>query len=323
MVLHTFHLFAGAGGGILADLLLGHIPVGAVEIDPYCRETLLARQADLILPRFPIWDDVRTFRSDNPECLLFIDRLRGIAGQLAICGGPPCQPFSVAGKKLAEKDGRNMWPEMDRIIREIKPQFVLFENVPGIRRYLRQVIRDLRRNDYEVGRPLILGADDVGAIHKRKRVWIFAYFIGDELRNTTGGIGRKKRENKTIPRDDGEERAVTNYSSPRFEIGDISIRSRQPLETEADTLGNSEDVSDTDSGGFKAERPTFTTQSKHEAFECSNWWEIEPGVGRVVNGMANRVGRIKGLGNGQVPFVAAMAWRILYNRLFPSLTDKA
>lgn len=132
MVLHTFHLFAGAGGGILADLLLGHIPVGAVEIDPYCRETLLARQADLILPRFPIWDDVRTFRSDNPECLPFIDRLRGIAGQLAICGGPPCQPFSVAGKRKASEDERDMWSETIRVIREVRPCFAFLENVYGL-----------------------------------------------------------------------------------------------------------------------------------------------------------------------------------------------
>lgn len=59
--LRTLHLFAGAGGGMLADLLLGHVPVGAVEIDPYCRQVLHARQQDGALPWFPIFDDVTTF----------------------------------------------------------------------------------------------------------------------------------------------------------------------------------------------------------------------------------------------------------------------
>lgn len=87
--LKTFHLFAGAGGGILADFLLGHKPVGAVEIERYPREILLSRQRDGILPEFPIWDDVRTFRQDNPECEEYIRRLQGVKEELVICGGFP------------------------------------------------------------------------------------------------------------------------------------------------------------------------------------------------------------------------------------------
>jgi site-specific DNA-cytosine methylase len=89
VVLETFHLFAGAGGGILADSLLGHKPVGAIEIEPYPRKVLLARQLDGSLPEFPIWDDVRTFRSDNPETASYIDRLKARRKGLAICGGFP------------------------------------------------------------------------------------------------------------------------------------------------------------------------------------------------------------------------------------------
>lgn len=87
--LKTFHLFGGAGGGILGDLLLGHKPVGAVEIEKYPREVLLARQKDGILPKFPIWDDIRTFRSDNKECSGYIERLKEVSKELAICGGFP------------------------------------------------------------------------------------------------------------------------------------------------------------------------------------------------------------------------------------------
>ena len=83
--LNELHLFAGGGGGILGGILLGHEPVCAVEIKSYCRETLLQRQRDGLLPRFPIWDDVRTF-DGTPW--------RGIAD--VVCGGFPCQDISAA-----------------------------------------------------------------------------------------------------------------------------------------------------------------------------------------------------------------------------------
>lgn len=87
--LKTFHLFAGAGGGILGDILLGHKTIGAVEIEQYPREVLLRRQKDGILPEFPIWDDINTFRSDNPECAEYIGKLKEVSEELAICGGFP------------------------------------------------------------------------------------------------------------------------------------------------------------------------------------------------------------------------------------------
>jgi len=87
--LYTLHLFAGTGGGILADILLGHTPICAVEIEEYPRRVLLQRQLDGILPVFPVWDDVTTFRSDNPETAGMFNELRKVSGELAICGGFP------------------------------------------------------------------------------------------------------------------------------------------------------------------------------------------------------------------------------------------
>jgi DNA (cytosine-5)-methyltransferase 1 len=89
VVRFAFHLFAGGGGGILADHLLGLTTIGAVEIEKYAREILLARQADGILSLFPIWDDVKTFRSDNRECSWFIRSLKEVSAELVICGGFP------------------------------------------------------------------------------------------------------------------------------------------------------------------------------------------------------------------------------------------
>lgn len=98
----SLHLFAGAGGGILGDLLLGREIIGAVELEAYPREVLLSRQADKILPYFPIWDDVTTFRLDNPETKQYIEFLQSIKDDLCICGGFPC---FVAGTLILTDKG--------------------------------------------------------------------------------------------------------------------------------------------------------------------------------------------------------------------------
>lgn len=89
MVLNSFHLFAGAGGGIIADQILGHRTVGAVEIEAYPRAVLLERQLDGSLPRFPIWDDIKTFSLDNEATRSYIEWLRERRRELVICGGFP------------------------------------------------------------------------------------------------------------------------------------------------------------------------------------------------------------------------------------------
>lgn len=164
MGLRSIHLFAGAGGGILADLLLGHTPVCAVEIEEYPRRVLLQRQLDGILPVFPIWDDVKTF--DGTEW-------QGLAD--VVCGGFPCQDISAAGKGAGIDGERSgLWSEFARIIREVRPRFVFVENSPMLTsRGLHRVLGDLAEMgfDAEWG---VLGADDAGAPHIRKRVWILA-----------------------------------------------------------------------------------------------------------------------------------------------------
>jgi site-specific DNA-cytosine methylase len=184
-------LFSGAGGGLLGTMLLGFRPIGYVEWDDYCQRVLAARIRDGILPDAPILGDIKTF-IDSGCAELY----RGVTD--VITAGFPCQPFSVAGKQKGADDERNMWPSTAIVIGIVKPRFVLLENVPGVRTYLPVVVRDLRRLGYEVSRPLILGADDVGAPHRRKRIWIMAHTgevgAGDfarEIRADRGrGIGR-------------------------------------------------------------------------------------------------------------------------------------
>jgi DNA (cytosine-5)-methyltransferase 1 len=163
--LNTFHLFAGAGGGILADLLLGHNPIGACEIEQYPRDVLLARQRDGILPNFPIWDDV---------CTLDGKPWRGTVDVLA--GGFPCQDISAAGTGEGISGERSgLWKEYARLIGEIRPLFVFAENSPVLRtRGLGVVLEDLAALGYNA-RWGVIGAGNIGASHKRDRMWVLAY----------------------------------------------------------------------------------------------------------------------------------------------------
>lgn len=168
--LRELHLFAGAGGGLLGGMLLGHRTVCAVELEPYCRKVLLQRQRDGILPWFPIWDDVRTF-DGKPW--------RGIAD--VVCGGFPCQDISVAGtRKGLEGERSGLWSEFARIISEVQPRFVFVENSPALLiRGIGRVLGDLAEMGFDA-KWGVISANDVGAPHLRERIWIMAYTVQNE-----------------------------------------------------------------------------------------------------------------------------------------------
>ena len=165
LLLYELSLFSGAGGGILGGLLLGWRTVCAVEIDPYARSVLLARQNDGALAPFPIWDDIRTF-DGTPW--------RGIVD--VVSGGFPCTDISAAGKGVGI-DGENsgLWVEMARIIGEVRPRFAFVENSPVLTsRGLHRVLGDLAALGMDA-RYGVVSAADTGAPHLRERIWIVAY----------------------------------------------------------------------------------------------------------------------------------------------------
>ena len=167
-IVRELHLFAGAGGGILGGMLLGHVPVCAVELEKHCRKSLLQRQRDGLLPWFPIWDDITTFDGKPWRGLVDI-----------VCGGFPCQDISAAGKGAGIDGGRSgLWREMARVIREVGPKRVFVENSPMlVGRGLAVVLGDLAQLGFDA-RWGVLGADDCGAPHRRKRIWILANATG-------------------------------------------------------------------------------------------------------------------------------------------------
>ncbi|WP_103852141.1 DNA cytosine methyltransferase [Burkholderia pseudomallei] len=252
--MNELHLFAGAGGGILAGQLRGNRCVCAVEFDPYAQAVLVARQNDGTFPAFPIWDDVRTF-DGRPW--------RGIVDIVA--GGFPCQDVSAAGTGDGIDGERSgLWTEMARIIREVRPFCVEVENSPMLTsRGLGRVLGDLASMgfDAEWG---VLSAADTDAPHLRERIWIKGY-VADAYR------ARESQHAERV----GE-----------FRMGSVKRR---------------EALAHADGEPRRQGRPDYGFGR----------WPAEPGMGRVVDGMAHRAHRIRTLGNGQVPRVAATAFTLL------------
>jgi len=175
-------LFAGAGGGILGGKLLGWRTVCAVEWEPYAASVLLARQNDGILPAFPIWDDVQTF--DGKPWQGVVD---------VISGGFPCQDIASNGKGDGINGSRSgLWKEMARVIGEVRPKYVFVENSPMFtRRGLGTVLGDLAKMGFnaEWG---VVSAAEVGAHHKRSRIWIVANSNNSNGGGNAGGSGAYK-----------------------------------------------------------------------------------------------------------------------------------
>lgn len=217
-------LFSGIGG---LELGLERAGVGTVawqcEADPYCRRVLAKHW-----PGVPIFEDVRAL-TDPP-------------GVEVLCGGFPCQDISVGGKGGGIRGERSgLFFELMRIVRVVRPQLVILENVPALTaRGLGVVLSELAGAGFDAQWGC-LSAAGVGAPHLRRRIFIVAY-PNDARRGKQWGA--------------------------------------QPI---------------------PAEQPSP---------ECGGWWESEPGVGRVANGVSGRAHRLRALGNAVVPQVAEQVGRI-------------
>jgi DNA (cytosine-5)-methyltransferase 1 len=246
--MNELHLFAGAGGGILAGQLLGHRCVCAVEWEPYAQAVLVARQNDGTFPPFPIWDDVQTFDGR---------KYRGIVD--VVCGGFPCQDISAqGGGDGLDGERSGMWREMARIICEVQPNGVLVENSPMLTsRGLGTVLGDLAAMGFDAQWG-VLGASDFSGPHKRERIWIVAHTDGDRL----------------------EGRHNSNWQGHRK----------------------------------AAPRPIQTLDQMLAWPDVSN-----PRAFGSCDGLAYRNDRLKAIGNGQVPRVAAAAFTIFSSRISTSL----
>ena len=159
-------LFSGIGGFSLGLDRAGMQTVAFCEIDPFCQQVLKRHWPDV-----PVYGDIKQLSARR----LHHDRIPSIE---VICGGYPCQPFSIAGRQRGENDARHLWPEMLRLIRELRPRWVICENVAGhVELGLDTVLDDLAVAGY-TATPLVIPACSVGAPHRRERLWIVAHATG-------------------------------------------------------------------------------------------------------------------------------------------------
>lgn len=254
-------LFSGIGGFALAAQWAGLETVQFVEIEDYAQRVL--KQS---WPNVPVHGDIRTFDG------------RPFSGQIfLLTGGFPCQPFSVAGKRKGTADTRFLWPEMLRVIGEVKPKFVLAENVPGLLSQengmvFEHCLSDLESQGYEV-EPILAPACGVGALHKRERVWIVAHsrFGG---RGNFEGIdgGENASEQRT-----GNTSASDGSSSQSVSMADADRQRCEELDASScgGDLGHN-------SGSINQIRTAY-------------WWSTEPYVGGMLNGFSSWLDRNKRL----------------------------
>lgn len=187
-----FSLFSGIGGIDLAAEWAGFRTAGFVEQADYPVKVLQRHW-----PGVPIWRDVRDVTAESV-------RAAGIGPITLVSGGFPCQPFSLAGRREGKGDDRYLWPEMSRVIQELRPAWVLGENVAGfISLALEDVLSDLESQGYEA-RAFVLPACAVGAPHRRDRIFIVAHAKGE-----FGQWGQPARAGRIGPSDSSETLADT------------------------------------------------------------------------------------------------------------------
>ena len=299
-------LFSGIGGFSLGLERAGMETVAFCEFD---------KKAQLVLkkhwPDVPIYDDVRGLNGKQFE------------GQTIdlICGGFPCQPFSQAGKRKGDQDDRHLWPEYFRLIQEIRPRWVIGENVAGlINMGLDQVLSDLESADYSC-QTLVIPACAVNAPHRRDRVWIVAHSdkhsqpnesvngdkgcgeLGCEAEGCCGGAKTIPYSKSTGARDN--QRGIRGLSkrccSWEEGVGQADVAHSKSFDRhEHENVTGDEEIE-------IQEIPRDRSGSGRN----NSRWEVEPDVGRVANGVPNRVDRLKQLGNAVVPQVVEQIGRAI------------
>ncbi len=315
--LKILDLCSGIGGFSLGlESTGGFETIAFCEFDPFCQKVLNKHW-----PEVPIYNDLKEI-SKNEETI------RNIPEHDLICGGIPCQPFSLAGKQKGKEDDRHLWPYMFKIIEQKKPTWVIVENVGGfVNVALDDVCLDLEAEGYST-QSFIIPACGVEAPHRRDRIWIIGKrdVVDSDSTRTGHGHGEVQGQNGEVQQ--RNDYAESNHASEKQDVADSrqslvnsdSFRSHEHKEAEkessrrgaeATTTTTSEDVADSDSErlqrgeearnfrGEGEEAEQFST--RYIEFFEQNYWRIEPRVGRVANGIPNRVDRLKSLGNAIVP----------------------
>ena len=300
-MLRMLDLFSGIGGFSYAGekLVGGYETVAFCEYDKHAQKVLRKHWPDT-----EIIDDVRELANDA-------ERFRGSVD--IICGGYPCQPFSYAGVRKGDQDDRHLWPEMLRIIKAVRPTWVIGENVAGhISMGLDTVLSDLENQSYQA-RCFVIPAVAADARHRRDRCWIVAHT--DSNSQPDGPINEKRMVSDAGYEGVHQRRQSENVGSSHNGSGRMERNGKQSRsQTEGKNLAHADSAHPQGgrvSSGIQPQHTQFDGRGNESGWQAPQFWEPEPSVGRVVNGLPGRIHRLKQLGNSIVPQVAArILWAI-------------
>ena len=280
-------LFTGIGGLDLAAEWAGFTTVGQCEFADYPTKVLEKHWPDV-----PRWRDVRTLTKES-----FYERT-GLRTVDVISGGFPCQPFSVAGKQKGKGDDRYLWPEMLRVITELRPRCVVGENVPGIIKIAAgQVVKDLERAGYHVV-VFNFEAAAVGAWHRRSRV----FFVGIADVADTDDSRLHDSIRKENQFDCGRENDICKQSGGAWRL----IQSAGARACADERLVDN---------ALRSGCAGIARRKQSQELADGRCWTAEPDVGRVAHGLPARVDRLKCLGNAVVPQQAYPIFKALMEEL--------
>ncbi|MCY8345011.1 DNA (cytosine-5-)-methyltransferase [Bacillus haynesii] len=305
----SIELFAGIGGIALAAEWAGIETVAFCEREPFCQKVLQKN-----FPGVPIFDDVCTLNRQLLEEKGVIEPGGTVD---IISGGFPCQPYSIAGKRKGKEDDRDLWPEMFRIIKELKPTWVVGENVANFANMeLDRTLFDLESAGYK-GQSFIIPACAVDAKHRRDRTFVVAY--SDSVRrleyerqpeavqqSKQQELQRKESHESIMSKPahcchktmaDTDSAGLEGTNRPELESPDVTRRSSLADAENQRDVRRLRLISDDDRSAGKRGCHRRGTETD----DGGQRWATEPDVGRVAHGIPNRVDRIKGLGNAVVP----------------------
>ena len=284
MKLTHLSLCSGIGGIDLAAEWAGFTTVAQCEIDDYASKVLAKNFKGV-----PNLHDIRTVTNARL-------REHGIdpASITVLSAGFPCQPYSLAGKGKGDGDERDLWGEVARCIGEIKPRWFVGENTPGLfarvnQRYFKRILADLTALGYSVSWG-IWGACDVGAPHRRDRVFIVGRNVSDAAVERFGA--------DTVQRGDATESGRETFDEAIHFGG---MQSDGVCGSISDTAGIELGMQGKPGHSSKAGRRRDGNHGRAKEDDSREWWETEPDVGRVADGVSNRVDRLRCLGNAVVP----------------------
>ncbi len=268
--------------------------VWQVECEEYCR-WVLARH----FPSAVRYDDVRTVGKHN---LSPVD---------IISGGFPCQDISNAGKRVGIDGERSgLWSEYSRIIRELRPRYVVVENVAALLgRGMERVLGDLAACGYDAEWQSIR-ASDVGAPHRRERIWIVAYPTAIDVARRRRHPGADQRDAECVSQiPNGSESDVADADSGRFAMQGKSSGQRGFTARGGENVPNAASVRCSHDKPFPGIFGKGENERRLLKSTGNGHWAIEPDVGRVAHGVPRRVDRLKGLGNAIVPQITEFLGR--------------